>query len=196
METKKPSLTKNIINVIVLLALIGLTFYIILHNSDGFSLASVGQFIADIHYPFLIGAFLCMIMNIGFKALSLGVLSKTLGYRKGILKNYSYASADIYFSAITPSATGGQPASAYYMVKDGIPISHTTAILSVNLLMYTASLIVLAVITFILTEDMRLPMVMTDRWTLLMVVFFAAALALAWFTRHRRSEEESAASAA
>ena len=74
-------------------------------------------------------------MNIGFKALSLGVLSKTLGYRKGILKNYSYASADIYFSAITPSATGGQPASAYYMIKDGIPISHTTAILSVNLLM-------------------------------------------------------------
>ncbi len=47
METKKPSLTKNVINVIVLLALIGLTFYIILHNSDGFSLASVGQFIAS-----------------------------------------------------------------------------------------------------------------------------------------------------
>ena len=161
METKKPSLTKNVINVIVLLALIGLTFYIILHNSDGFSLASVGQFIADIHYPFLIGAFLCMIMNIGFKALSLGVLSKTLGYRKGILKNYSYASADIYFSAITPSATGGQPASAYYMVKDGIPISHTTAILSVNLLMYTASLIVLAVITFILRPNL---FVNIDSW--------------------------------
>ena len=154
METKKPSLTRNVINVIVLLALIGLTFYIILHNSDGFSLASVGQFIADIHYPFLIGAFLCMIMNIGFKALSLSVLSKTLGYRKGIFKNYSYASADVYFSAITPSATGGQPASAYYMVKDGIPISHTTAILSVNLLMYTASLIVLAIITFILRPNL------------------------------------------
>ena len=53
-----------------------------------------------------------------------------------------------------------------------------------------------SIITFILTEDVRLPMVMTDRWTLLMVVFFLTGLALAWFTRHRRPEEESAVSAA
>ena len=154
METKKPSLKKNILNVSVLLALIGLTFYIIFRNNDGFSLSSVGDFVSKIHWPFLAGAFLCMILNIGFKGMSIGALSRALGYKKGPLKNYSYASADIYFSAITPSATGGQPASAYYMVKDGIPISHTTAILSVNLLMYTASLMALALITFLLRPNL------------------------------------------
>ena len=154
METKKPSIKKQILNVSILLALIGLTFYIIFRNSDGFSLASVGDFISKIQLPFLIGAFLCMVLNIGFKGMSIGVLSRALGYRKRITKNYSYAAADIYFSAITPSATGGQPASAYYMVKDGIPISHTTAILSVNLLMYTASLMVLSLITFILRPNL------------------------------------------
>ena len=154
METKKPSIKKQLLNTAFLLALIGVTFYIIFCNSDGFSIESVGEFISDIQWPFLVGAFLCMILNIGMKSLSLGVLSRALGYRKSVLQNYSYASADIYFSAITPSATGGQPASAYYMVKDGIPISHTTAILSVNLLMYTASLLALALITFILRPNL------------------------------------------
>lgn len=161
MGKKKPDIKKMIINIAVLFALIGLTFYMIFYNNDGFSLESVGKFVADIKLPFLIGAFLCMIMNIGFKGMSIGLLSRTMGYKKSILKNYSYASADVYFSAITPSATGGQPASAYYMVKDGIPISHTTAILSVNLLMYTASLIVLAVITFILRPNLFLNI---DSW--------------------------------
>ena len=161
METKKPSLKKNIVNVSILLALIGLTFFIIFRNKDGFSPASLGEFISKIHWPFLVGAFLCMILNIGFKGLSIRSLSKALGYHKGLRRNYAYASADIYFSAITPSATGGQPASAYYMVKDGIPISHTTAILSVNLLMYTASLMALALITFILRPNL---FVNIDSW--------------------------------
>ena len=112
------------------------------------------DFVSDIHLPFLIGAFICMIMNIGFKGISISALSRALGYRRSLPRNYAYASADIYFSAITPSATGGQPASAYYMVKDDIPISHTTAILSVNLFMYTDSLIALALITFILRPSL------------------------------------------
>ena len=154
MGTKKPSLKKQIINIAVLLSLIGVTFFIIFRNQDGFSLQSVGDFITKIHWPFLVGAFLCMILNIGCKGMSIGVLSRALGYKKGLRKNYSYAAADIYFSAITPSATGGQPASAYYMVKDEIPISHTTAILSVNLLMYTASLMALSAVTFILRPNL------------------------------------------
>ena len=147
---------KNLINIGVLAALIGVTFFVIFNNKDGFGFDSVAEFVSDIHLPFLIGAFACMVMNIGCKGLSIAVLSRALGYRKSLGRNYAYASADIYFSAITPSATGGQPASAFYMVKDDIPISHTTAILSVNLFMYTASLIVLAVITFILRPSLFL----------------------------------------
>lgn len=154
MQKKAGRFRKNIINICVLAALIGVTFFVIFNNNDGFGVNSLVDFVSDIHLPFLIGAFACMIMNIGFKGVSIGVLSRALGYRRSLPRNYAYASADIYFSAITPSATGGQPASAYYMVKDDIPISHTTAILSVNLFMYTASLIALAIITFILRPSL------------------------------------------
>ncbi|MBQ3266140.1 MAG: flippase-like domain-containing protein [Ruminococcus sp.] len=175
METKKPSLKKNIVNVSVLLALIGFTFYVIFRNSDGFSLKSLGEFVSKIHWPFLAGAFLCMFLNIGCKGLSIGVLSKALGYRKGLRRNYAYASADIYFSAITPSATGGQPASAYYMVKDGIPISHTTAILSVNLLMYTASLMALSLLTFIVRPKLFITI---DSWIVKVCIIVGLAVQL------------------
>jgi preprotein translocase subunit SecG len=52
-----------------------------------------------------------------------------------------------------------------------------------------------SIVTFILTEDMCLPMAMTDRWTVLMAVFFIAGLALAWATRRGKSDEGSASPA-
>ena len=151
-----PGLKKQILNLSILASLIGVTMFIIFSNKDGFSLRSMGDFISDIHWPFLLGALLCMIMNIGFKGLSIGVLSRTLGYKRRLTQNYSYAAADVYFSAITPSATGGQPASAYYMVKDGMPLSIASAVLSVNLFMWTASLMALALITFALRPGLFL----------------------------------------
>jgi uncharacterized protein (TIRG00374 family) len=55
----------------------------------------------------------------------------------------AYSAADLYFSAITPSATGGQPASAYYMIKDGVKGSDATTILVLNIFLYTLSLVIL-----------------------------------------------------
>ena len=49
-----------------------------------------------------------------------------------------------------------------------------------------------AVITFLLTEDMRNPMVLVDKWTLLMAVYFVGDLALGWFTRRKEAKKEEA----
>ncbi|MBR2592904.1 MAG: hypothetical protein IKD62_08070, partial [Oscillospiraceae bacterium] len=47
-----------------------------------------------------------------------------------------------------------------------------------------------AVIAFILTEDMRLPMIFIDKWTPLMVVILVVGLVLALVTRNRDDEDE------
>ena len=156
MKKAKPGIKKQILNVCILATLIGVTFYVIFRNQDGFSLHSLADFVNSIHWPFLLGAFVCMILFIGFEGAGIGVLSRALGYKRRLRQNFAYASADIYFSAITPSATGGQPASAFYMVKDGIPLSYTTAILSVNLFMYTATLLVAVLIAFLLRPQLFL----------------------------------------
>ena len=54
MQTKKPSLKKQLINIGFLLLLIGFTFFIIFHNNDGFSLRSLEDFVSKIHWPFLL----------------------------------------------------------------------------------------------------------------------------------------------
>ena len=62
------------------------------------------------------------------------------GLLPGLVRGVLYSAADIYFSAITPSATGGQPASALLMVGDGIPTAVTTVVLLLNLAMYNLSI--------------------------------------------------------
>ncbi|MBQ9516168.1 MAG: hypothetical protein IJR57_08660, partial [Ruminococcus sp.] len=99
MKNRVASIRKQVLNIATLAVLIGFTFFVIFNNKDGFSLNSLVDFVSDIHFPFLIGAFLCMFMNIGFKGLSIAALSRALGYRRSLPRNYAYASADIYFSA-------------------------------------------------------------------------------------------------
>lgn len=49
---------------------------------------------------------------------------------------------------------------------------------------------VLAVMMFILTEDMSLPMVLVDKWTIPMVLIFAISVVLAGLTQNKKKEEE------
>ena len=47
-----------------------------------------------------------------------------------------------------------------------------------------------AVITFLLTEDMRNPMVFVDKWTILMAIYLIVGGLLAFFTRNKKDEEK------
>ena len=47
-----------------------------------------------------------------------------------------------------------------------------------------------AIIAFILTEDMTLPMQMVDKWTLLMVVILAIQVLVAFFSRKKEEEDD------
>ena len=95
-------------------------------------------------------AVLCMIAYILFEGLALLGVLKAFGYRRAVNKGIVYSSADIFFSAITPSATGGQPASAYFMMADGVPAAVSAVALLLNLVMYTASIMTIGIIAVIL----------------------------------------------
>ena len=47
-----------------------------------------------------------------------------------------------------------------------------------------------SVITFLLTEDMRNQMVLTDKWTILMLAILVIGAAMAYLTRNQKDEEE------
>ena len=54
----------------------------------------------------------CMFLYIFSEAAAVATACRPFGPRIRMGRGLAYAASDIYFSAITPSATGGQPACA------------------------------------------------------------------------------------
>lgn len=70
----------------------------------------------------LIGVVL-MAAFVAFEARSSHLILRALGTPQPYRRCYLYSSTGFFFSNITPSATGGQPAQIYYMNRDGVPVA-------------------------------------------------------------------------
>ncbi len=147
--------------------------------SQEFSLSDFTAYVQHASVPWLIVALLSMLGFILFEAFALLVLCRALGYRQSLWRGYIYSASDIYFSAITPSATGGQPASAYFMIKDGMNGMMVTAILIANLCMYTLAIIVIGIVCFALRFDIFLQYSMPSK--ILIIFGFLAQIGLLIF---------------
>ena len=91
---------------LVLLALIGLTIYAIVGTNESFTIDGFISYIKSASPGWIFGAFVCMCGFFVFEGMALKVLCRTFGYKRPFRKCLVYSSSDIYFSAITPSATG------------------------------------------------------------------------------------------
>ncbi|MDO4650681.1 MAG: lysylphosphatidylglycerol synthase transmembrane domain-containing protein, partial [Eubacteriales bacterium] len=91
---------------------------------------------------------------IWFEGLAVLRIAKSLGINKRLGQGTVYGAADVYFSAITPSASGGQPASAYFMMRDGMAASTVTIILILNLMMYNLALLLVMVAAILIFGKM------------------------------------------
>ena len=126
-----------------------LSVYAVITASRSFSFEQLKNMIRNAHPLYVCLAVLCMIGFILFEGLSLRVLIKSFGHKCKLKDCIKYSAADTYFSAITPSATGGQPACAYFMIDSGIPTSCTTVSLVFNLALYTVSIVIIGAICII-----------------------------------------------
>ena len=133
----------------VFIAIAALTVWAITAQNKDFSFAEFVKFLSGAKPHWIVAAVLGMLGFIVFEGLALLCICKAFGYKRSVRQGYIYSAGDIYFSAITPSASGGQPASALFMVKDGIPGSFVTVALLINLVMYTFAILAPAAICFI-----------------------------------------------
>lgn len=126
-----------------------LTVWAVLKQNENVSPSVILETVKGADIPLLTAAGVCAFMYVWFEGVAVRTIAKSAGYRRNRASGLIYAASDVYFSAITPSATGGQPASAYFMVKDGIPAGVSAAVLVLNLMMYTVSAVVLGVIALV-----------------------------------------------
>ena len=140
---------KQIIWSLIFIALIVLTVWVIVKQNESFSIEGFINYVSAAKWQWIALAFLCMVGFIVFEGLAVLQLCKAFGYKEKVKRGIVYSAVDIYFSAITPSATGGQPASAMCMMQDGIPGAVTTIVLLLNLTLYTIAIIVIGAVWFI-----------------------------------------------
>lgn len=93
--------------------------------------------------------FICEGINIG-RGLEIS------GYEIPFVQKMRYSLAGFFFSSITPSASGGQPAQIYMMHKDGIKVQHGAVALILELISFQTALVLISGISFLLLRD-RIP---------------------------------------
>ena len=147
---------KQIIWSLIFIALIVLTVWVIVKQNESFSIEGFINYVSAAKWQWIALAFLCMVGFIVFEGLAVLQLCKAFGYKEKVKRGIVYSAVDIYFSAITPSATGGQPASAMCMMQDGIPGAVTTIVLLLNLTLYTIAIIVIGAVLISIVEGMSI----------------------------------------
>ncbi len=117
---------KMLVNILFFLLIAGLTAYALFFGNDMNAMLD-GLFKTS---PLFIGACVAAaVFFVGIESVILAIMLKERDRKLPITACVKYALIGYFYSSITPSATGGQPAQLYYMVKDGYKSSKGTVAL-------------------------------------------------------------------
>lgn len=132
------------------LCLAALTIWGVTSQWKDFSLSAFLEDLSQADKRWMIPAVASMLGFIVFEGCAIRCACRALKYPVRLNDACSYAAADIYFSSITPSATGGQPACALLMRRGGIPLMVSTAVLMLTLAMYALAMLVIGFAGYLL----------------------------------------------
>ena len=118
--------------------------YTVVSANQNFSTDIFLTYLSQVQPVWLAAAVGCTLCYIFWEGLSLHTICRRLDSPSRLGRGVVWSAADIFFSAVTPSATGGQPASAWYMLRAGVPGSVCSVALLLNLVLYTLSILFIA----------------------------------------------------
>lgn len=142
---------KNILSAVFFVILFALTFWAIFKDND---ITEVMQMIGNINLLWMMPALAAALFFILAEGIEFWYLLRALGTKHSFLACSWYAFVGFFYSAITPSASGGQPMQMYYMKKAGIKISDSAVILMVVALVYKGVLVSIGLLVPIFFYDM------------------------------------------
>ena len=158
-----------------------LTVCAVIFQSKSFSFAQFQETLRSSSAGWMAAAVAAMLGFILFEGMSLLCILKEFGYQRSFGRGFLFSAADVYFSAITPSATGGQPASAYLMMKNGVPGAVVTITLVANMIMYTLALLTVGMAGFVVKPEIFLHFHLPGRILIIFGYMVLCGLAVAFF---------------
>ena len=148
---KKRKIRKYIINLIIFVLLIALTFSLILKDQD---VSQIFSIVKSVKKEYIIVAIIAMSIYFVCETVNIGRILKALGEKSTFLKNIRYTLVGFFFSSITPAASGGQPMEIYYMHKEKISVANSTLALLIQLSSFQVVTISMGIICAIVNFDL------------------------------------------
>lgn len=143
MERMK-KIKKTIVNLIIFILLIMLTFVLIFKDQD---ITQVLDIATKVKGQYILVAILAMSVYIIAESINIGRILKELGEKTKFISNVKYTLIGFFFSSITPAASGGQPMEIYYMHKDNVSVAHSTLALLMHLWSFQIITITMGIIS-------------------------------------------------
>lgn len=138
---------KQIISTLILLVLIVITFSYYL---KGYTIKDLQSALLNVKFSYLLCGLGMMFIFISCEAANIYLILKALNNKIPFFRCFEYSNIGFYFSAITPSSSGGQPAQVYYMKQDKIPIAESSITIFFIVYVYQITMILLGIIMALL----------------------------------------------
>lgn len=148
---KKVSPKQVIKNGGLFIGLMLLTFFIIFKNNN---IEEILNAISSLNINYIIIAIICSCAFIVCEGVNIARSLKLMEYDINLFTAIKYAIVGLFFSSVTPSASGGQPMQVYYMHKDEIQISHSSLALLIDLASYQFVTVTMAIVGYILEHKL------------------------------------------
>lgn len=150
--TKK---TRNLLlNLAFVAVLVIVTLVVLFVNHKELNFKEILDYFTNSNPVWIVAAFACMLLFILFEAVSIYLIARFFGEKPKVISAIAYSSADTFYSAVTPTAFGGQPAAIYYMSRDGMSAGKASFGMLFNTICYTAAIFVIGLIAICINPTM------------------------------------------
>ncbi len=124
------SMQKTIRYVAFFLIFVAAVSFLVLRGAD---IRMVGEALSKTSVSYLAAGLLMAEVFHLSEGINLRIMLRSFGYPVTFWQGMKYAYIGFFFSSVTPSSTGGQPAQIYAMKRDGIEVGHGTLALIAEL---------------------------------------------------------------
>ncbi len=141
---------RDLLCVAVMAVILVITLWMVLGNGQA---GRVWEAMKLARWPWLVlGAFL-MVCYTAVEGYQIHSSLRVMGHRLPFRHCCQFACSGFYFSSITPSATGGQPAEVFYMARRGVPAAHGALVMLLFTIFYQITSVGYGLAAWLLTPD-------------------------------------------
>ena len=138
LNKKTKRLLFNISFVILLIAITLVVLFV--SQKDDLDFKQIGEYFKNGNPVWIVGAFVCMLLFTIFEGVSIWFITRFFGSKPNIISCTAYSASNGFYSLVTPTGAGGQPAAIFYMSRDGMSPGKASFAILLNTIGYTAAI--------------------------------------------------------